>query len=106
MAEESSETENSGALAPTVAFWRPARPGSANVDLLVLLRTSRTALFRRSAMIHEEAAARPMRGHLSIGICEGCMNVLVIGSGAREHALVWALCASPLLGNLWCAPGN
>src|SRR3954470_938031 len=34
------------------------------------------------------------------------MNVLVIGSGGREHALCWALAASPLLTKLWCAPGN
>jgi phosphoribosylamine--glycine ligase len=34
------------------------------------------------------------------------MNVLVIGSGGREHALCWALAASPLLTRLWCAPGN
>jgi phosphoribosylamine---glycine ligase len=34
------------------------------------------------------------------------MNVLLIGSGGREHALAWALSASPLLGELWCAPGN
>lgn len=34
------------------------------------------------------------------------MNVLVIGSGGREHALCWALAASPQLGRLWCAPGN
>ncbi len=34
------------------------------------------------------------------------MNVLVIGSGGREHALCWAIAASPLLSGLYCAPGN
>ena len=34
------------------------------------------------------------------------MNVLVIGAGGREHALCWAIAASPLLDKLFCAPGN
>jgi phosphoribosylamine---glycine ligase len=34
------------------------------------------------------------------------MNVLLLGSGGREHALAWAVSASPLLRQLWCAPGN
>ena len=34
------------------------------------------------------------------------MKVLLVGSGGREHALAWALCASPLLTKLYCAPGN
>ncbi len=34
------------------------------------------------------------------------MNVLLIGSGGREHSLAWALAASPLLTKLYCAPGN
>ncbi len=34
------------------------------------------------------------------------MKVLVIGSGGREHALCWALKASPLVETLVCAPGN
>ena len=34
------------------------------------------------------------------------MNVLLLGSGGREHALAWAISASPLLDKLTCAPGN
>lgn len=34
------------------------------------------------------------------------MNVLVIGSGGREHALCWKIAASPLVAKLYCAPGN
>ena len=34
------------------------------------------------------------------------MRILVVGSGGREHALCWAIGASPLARKLYCAPGN
>ena len=34
------------------------------------------------------------------------MNILLLGSGGREHALAWKMAASPLTGRLFCAPGN
>lgn len=34
------------------------------------------------------------------------MNILVIGSGGREHALAWKIAQSPLTTRLFCAPGN
>jgi phosphoribosylamine--glycine ligase len=34
------------------------------------------------------------------------MNILLLGSGGREHALAWKIAASPLAEKLYCAPGN
>src|SRR3954468_17901992 len=45
-----------------------------------------------------EAAPHPHLAHV--------MNILLLGSGGREHALAWKIAASPLLTKLWCAPGN
>jgi len=34
------------------------------------------------------------------------MNVLIVGSGGREHALAWKVAQSPQIDHLWVAPGN
>jgi len=34
------------------------------------------------------------------------MNILLLGSGGREHALAWKMAASPLVDRLYCTPGN
>jgi phosphoribosylamine--glycine ligase len=34
------------------------------------------------------------------------MNILLLGSGGREHSLAWKIAASPLTERLYCAPGN
>ena len=50
-----------------------------------------------------------MRGTLSLHRSESdnkFMKILVIGSGGREHALVWKLAQSLEVTQMWCAPGN
>jgi phosphoribosylamine--glycine ligase len=37
---------------------------------------------------------------------EPAVKILMIGSGGREHAMVWRLRQSPMVEKIWCAPGN
>ena len=34
------------------------------------------------------------------------MKILVVGSGGREHTLVWKIAQSPMVDKIFCAPGN
>lgn len=34
------------------------------------------------------------------------MKILIVGSGAREHALCWKVASSPIVSDVYCAPGN
>ena len=34
------------------------------------------------------------------------MKILIVGNGGREHALAWKVRQSPLVSELYCAPGN
>src|SRR3989442_4419272 len=49
-------------------------------------------------MLHQRPSPWPHIGTL--------MNLLLLGSGGREHALAWKLADSPLVDRLYCAPGN
>ena len=50
-------------------------------------------------MLHQPSKAIPRFGGTG-------MNILLLGSGGREHALAWKIAASPLVERLYCAPGN
>src|SRR6185312_14297352 len=64
------------------------------------------ALWERGNTNPSPAAAGEGLGEGAASDGEDSMRVLVIGSGAREHTLCWALSRSPKLSQLYCAPGN
>src|SRR6266852_5143759 len=76
---------------------------------------------RRPKRAHARAASQPawpapttttsyrdfMAIHFQCGILRfTAMNILVVGSGGREHALCWKLAQSPKTSALYAAPGN
>src|SRR6266516_1740912 len=58
---------------------------------------------RRSLAMQASHATPPAESQRSSGTR---MNILLLGSGGREHALAWKIAASPLVARLCCAPGN
>src|SRR5258705_11140228 len=92
-----------------------------------VIQTIDFGLFRS---VHKALGAAPTAGRQYIHTCSGpilaarqghakpgvlsrkplhwaaFMNILLLGSGGREHALAWKIAASPLVTKLWCAPGN
>ena len=66
---------------------------------------------RRSRACRTPRRLQPPRAELGRSLAANCgqslaMRILVVGGGGREHALCWAISASPLCTKLYCAPGN
>ena len=64
-------------------------------------------LARRPAAPPDRSAGLIVRIARTPGCARGApMNILLVGSGGREHALAWKIAQSPLVTRLVCAPGN
>lgn len=68
------------------------------VEVVDLFASGRVTLANNRVVIKDEKQTTP--------IFRQRKNVLVIGSGGREHALVWKLAQSKNVGKIFCAPGN
>ena len=69
--------------------------------------TSSAAALAQARVPRAAAAAAGRQRCLAVRCAAGGrQNVLVVGSGGREHALAWKLAQSPECGSLYVAPGN
>ncbi|MBI5644910.1 phosphoribosylamine--glycine ligase [Candidatus Kaiserbacteria bacterium] len=57
-------------------------------------------------MVHTSPSTSTARTSKRENLEEGGVNVLIIGSGGREHSLAWKLKQSPQVGKIYIAPGN
>src|SRR5690242_19003868 len=86
-----------GALAsPRFAGWN--RPGSPRVPPSGAHRLARSPTFGRC---DSHGPAEPALTWVAVP-----MKILVVGSGAREHAIAWKCVQSELTTLVYCAPGN
>src|SRR5205823_12983377 len=74
--------------------------------MLAHARLSQSERLRHIGVFGESLERRRMAPSESCEAEVARFNVLLIGSGGREHALAWAISASPILDTLYCAPGN
>ncbi|GAX82064.1 hypothetical protein CEUSTIGMA_g9492.t1 [Chlamydomonas eustigma] len=67
-------------------------------------------LYRYGSNVHRQNSSKPAsrchRTRLSVLAAAGKINTLVIGSGGREHSLVWKISQSDLSNHVYSAPGN
>ena len=86
----------------------PYAPGPIGMASLQLAHATSSAAALAQARVPRAAAAAAGRQRCLAVRCAagGRQNVLVVGSGGREHALAWKLAQSPECGSLYVAPGN
>ena len=95
----------------TERLGRRARRGPAAAGARARRSTTCRAAARSTDIVDVMAVAARAGGSAArvAGVAHGrldVMKVLVVGGGGREHALCWKLRQSPLLTELYCAPGN
>ena len=99
---QTTVTATAAGRAPSPAMSQRCRKSSRRQGA----KRSETPLHKRDAPLAAGGSFVRPTWPLNSRIWLIFMNILLLGSGGREHALAWKIAASPLLTKLWCAPGN